>query len=512
MSAEWRELLEKLPDYLGGHMLLSVAALALGIAVSLPLGIAASRRPKLAEALLGVAGILQTIPTMALLVLMVPLLGGLIGFQPALVALTAYSFLPILANTVIGIRGVDPTLIEAARGLGMSERQLLRGVQLPLAAPVIIAGVRTATVLVVGTATLATPVGGLSLGNYIFSGLEMNDMTATLFGCIFAALLALVMDQLVRLLEVAARRRSRALAYVALGGLALVLVGGLYGPIARFFGPQRVVLAGTAWTEGHVLNEALAETLRQEGLHVDRRPGMGETIQFCALEHNQVDCAVNYLGNIVVMLMSREGVDVPRDPKHALPQVEKYLLTRHGIVVLGQLGFENAYTFVMDPRKIAELETKHRVSIKKIEDLVPFASKLEIAGDTQFFNRPEWRTVCDTYGLRFKRTRAMTPTLMYDALRDDKVQVICAYSSDGRIKGRGLRRLEDTDDVFPRYDALLLLSKRAAKNPKLCAALRPLVGNVKQDVMEQANYAVDHEKQSPRAAAARLLATVRRVK
>src|SRR5262245_10776458 len=165
------ELAARLPDYLGGHMLLSVAALAVGLAISLPLGIMASRRPKLAEMLLGTAGVLQTVPTLALLVLMVPLLGGLIGFWPAFVALTLYSILPILANTVIGIRGVDPALIEAARGLGMSDRQMLRRVQLPLAAPVIISGIRTATVLVVGTATLATPVGGESLGNYIFAGL-----------------------------------------------------------------------------------------------------------------------------------------------------------------------------------------------------------------------------------------------------------------------------------------------------------------------------------------------------
>ena len=108
---------------------------------------------------------------------------------------------------------MDPALIEAARGLGMSERQMLFRVQLPLAAPVIIGGIRTATVLVVGTATLVTPVGGESLGNYIFSGLESMNPAVTVFGCVAAALLAVVMDQLVRLLEVAARRRSRRLAW-----------------------------------------------------------------------------------------------------------------------------------------------------------------------------------------------------------------------------------------------------------------------------------------------------------
>src|SRR5437764_7447947 len=141
MNESLLDLARRLPDYLGGHMLLSISALAVGLAISVPLGIMASRRPRLAEILLGAAGILQTVPTLALLVLMVPLLGGLIGFWPAFVALTLYSILPILANTIIGIRGVDPALIEAARGLGMSEHQMLRRVQLPLAAPVIIAGI-----------------------------------------------------------------------------------------------------------------------------------------------------------------------------------------------------------------------------------------------------------------------------------------------------------------------------------------------------------------------------------
>ena len=203
------DLLENLPRYLGGHMLLSATALGVGLLVSVPLGILAGRRPKLTEMTLGVAGVIQTVPSLALLAVMVIVLQGLIGFWPAFIALTLYSVLPILANTVIGLRGVDATLIEAARGLGMSERQMLFRVQLPLALPVIIGGIRTATVLVVGTATLVTPVGGESLGNYIFSGLESMNPASTVFGCVVAALLAVGMDQLVRLLELAARRRSR---------------------------------------------------------------------------------------------------------------------------------------------------------------------------------------------------------------------------------------------------------------------------------------------------------------
>src|SRR5579871_2625091 len=254
MTEQLTELLDKLPDYLGGHLLLSLAALAVGLAFSLPVGIGASRRPRLAELTLGTAGVIQTVPSLALLALMVLLLGGLIGFLPAFIALTLYSILPILANTIIAIRGVDPALTEAARGLGMSDRQMLFRVQLPLAAPVIIAGIRTATVLVVGTATLVTPVGGTSLGNYIFGGLESLNHLASVFGCVVAAVLAVYLDQVIRLLEVAARRRSRALAWVGALGLLLVLSGGLYRPVARLLSPEenRSVIASGPFTEQHI--------------------------------------------------------------------------------------------------------------------------------------------------------------------------------------------------------------------------------------------------------------------
>ena len=506
MSEQLVECFRDLPDYLGGHMLLSAGALGAGLAVSVPLGIAVSRRPRLAEWAQGVAGVIQTVPSLALLVLMVPLLGGRTGFWPAFVALVLYSVLPILANTVIGLRGVDPVVIEAGRGLGMSDRELLRLVELPLAAPVIIAGARTATVLVVGTATLVTPVGGTSLGNYIFGGLETSDYVATVFGCVAAAVLAVVMDQLVRLFELASRRRDRRLAAFGAAGLLLLLGVGLYGPIRRLLAPPPQYVAGAPFTEQHILTELLKERLRAAGLAVNQRKGMAEGVQFLALRGSQIDCCINYTGNIRAVLMKQK---TPPDRRTIYDEVTRFLHERYGVTCLGKLGFENAYALAMNPRRAAAVLGPDRThwTVSRLAAQTRRQS-LAISGDLQFFRRLEWRQLRDRYDLRFREKKEADPTLMYRAVRDGGGYVIVAYTSDGRIDKYGLVLLQDDRGVLPSYEAILLLSARAAARPALVAALEPLVksgGVLDNATMRQANREVDVDGKSPRRVALELL-------
>jgi osmoprotectant transport system permease protein len=503
------ECLRDLPDYLGWHMLLSVGALAVGIAFSVPLGIAVSRGPRVAELTQGVAGVIQTVPSLALLVLMVPLLGGRTGFWPAFVALILYSILPILANTVIGLRGIDPVMIEAGRGLGMSERQLLRRVRLPLAAPVIIGGIRTATVLVVGTATLVTPVGGMSLGNYIFGGLETSDYVATVFGCVIAAALAVAMDQLVRLFEMAARRRDPRLAWIGAAGLLLLLGVGLCGPIGKLLAPRPAYVAGAPFTEQHILSEVMKERLRSAGLDVNQRKGMAEGVQFLALRGNQVDCCINYTGNIWAVLMKRK---VSADRRTIYDEVGRFLRERYGVTCLGKVGFENAYALAMDPGRAGEMlgPDRTRWTLSRLAEQTR-RTPISISGDLQFFRRLEWRQLRDRYGLRFREKKEGDPTLMYEAARDGAVDVIVAYSSDGRIEKYGLVLLEDDLGVLPSYDAILLVSAGAAARPRLVAALKPLVqdgGAIDDATMREANRQVDVEGRSPRRVARELLEAI----
>jgi osmoprotectant transport system permease protein len=512
MMEQLGELIEQLPKYLGGHVLLSLVAMAAGLLLSLPLGISASRRPKLAEWALGVAGVVQTVPSLALLALMVLVLAGRIGFLPAFVALTLYSILPILANTITGIRGVDPSLVEAARGLGMNERQVLWRVQLPLAAPVIIAGIRTSTVLVVGTATLVTPVGGESLGNYIFGGLESINHVSTVFGCVMAALLAIVLDQLIRLLETAARKRNRRLGWAGLVGLLVVVAGGLFGPVSKLFagGGERVVVASGPFTEQHILDGVLTRRLEEAGIKVDQRLGMSEGIQFQALFHNQADCIVNYTGNVWALLMKRTDF---KSNEETLEEVRDYLLREHGVVCLGSLGFENPYVIAMRGDQARELDGS-------LDNLAQYVArynkrtrqKLRIGGDTQIFDRPEWKRLLELYGINKDdfETRAMDPTLMYGAVKDGEVQAIVAYYSDGRIPAYKLEVLKDPRRAFPPYDAVLLLSPAAGKKPGVRQALEPLVGSIRLEMMRKANHRVDVEKWPARLSAEELLQEVER--
>src|SRR5271168_853312 len=212
-----------LPGYLAQHVLLSMTALALGVAISLPLAVVASRRPRLRFVALAIASLVQTIPGLALLALFYPLLLALsalttrafgfavpaLGFLPSLLALTIYSMLPILRNGVTALIGVDPAYVEAADGVGMTPRQRLFRVELPLAAPVIMAGIRTAAVWTIGIATLSTAVGQTSLGNYIFSGLQTENWVYVLTGCIAVVALAMFVDQVLGLIEAGVARRDR---------------------------------------------------------------------------------------------------------------------------------------------------------------------------------------------------------------------------------------------------------------------------------------------------------------
>lgn len=497
MSENLSEQLSLLPDYLSHHLALSLSALIIGIVVCLPLAVMATRIKKMQWPILTFASVMQTIPGIALLALMVPLLGQ-IGFLPALIALFLYSLLPILRNTVTGILDVDETLTEAARGIGMTSMQSLLRVELPLASPVIIAGIRTATVWVVGAATLSTPVGATSLGNFIFSGLQTQNQTAVLVGCLAAALLAIILDQLIRLFELAASRRSRALALTAGAGLLALIVGGLSPLALKAAGVDKrpkVVIGAKTFTEQYILAELISELLDQAGFQSELKSGMGSTILFQALAKNEVDCYIDYSGTIWANHMKRADV-IPSDS--LLKLMTEWLREKHNITCQGALGFNNTYALALPEKFAAEK------NIVTVGDLAPFSAQLVIGSDYEFFARPEWKSLRDLYGLNFADKKSMDHSLMYAAVAENQVDVIAAYSTDGHIAAYNLVVLQDPKQALPPYDAVLLLSPDASGNSHLRAALEKMIGAISAEHMREANRAVDLEDVSVKHAAADL--------
>jgi osmoprotectant transport system permease protein len=507
MTAAFREL----PVFLANHVLISATALALGTAVSLPLAVVAARNPRVRWIALAAAGLVQTIPGLALLALFYPLLLGAsavtqasfgfslpaLGFLPSVLALTLYSMLPILRTAVTGLMGVDPRVIEAADGVGMTPRQRLYQVEVPLAAPVAMAGIRTAAVWTIGAATLATSVGQTSLGNYIFSGLQTENWVFVMFGCVAATVLALAVDQLLGLIETGVTLRDRRRVLAGLAGLAGGTLVSLL-PLAGAAKPAYVIGAKN-FSEQFILAEVMATRLKADGFSVRKNESLGSAVAFRALAGGDIDAYVDYSGTLWTNVLGR--TDTP--PRAVmLAELTTELRKKHGVEVLGSLGFENAYVLAMTADKA------RTNGILSVADLAPKSGTLTLGSDLEFLSRPEWTALKGAYGLGFAAEKSFSPTFMYRALETGAADVISAFSSDGRIAAQNLTVLSDPKGATPAYDAVVLLSPKRAQDQALRRALTPLIGAITVEKMRQANLMVDRDsdKATPAAAAAFLTA------
>ncbi|WP_120717119.1 ABC transporter permease/substrate-binding protein [Tsuneonella amylolytica] len=501
MNGVWPVLLT-LGDKLAAHVLLSASALALGIAVALPLAVWASRNAAVARVALGFASLVQTIPALALLALFFPVLLSLravfgeglptLGFLPALLALALYALLPILRNAVTARAEMDAGVLDAADAVGMTRSQKLRLVEAPLAAPYVMAGIRTAAVWTIGAATLSTTVGQPSLGDPIFAGLQTQDWSLVLAGCIASAGLALAADGLLALVERGLKTRRPALAWT---GAALIALGLVAALVPGRGGDTRdtVVIGAKNFSEQYILARVIGDRLERAGYAVTYREGLGSAVIHNALTSGAIDVYVDYSGTVWANEMKRTGTP-PRT--EMLRQIAAWEAA-NGARMLGALGFENAYAFAM------KSEPARAEGIASLGDLAAKGRGLVLGGDLEFFRRPEWRAVDAAYGLGALRQRNFAPTFMYDALASGEADVITAFSSDGRIAADRLVVLADPKGALPAYDAMLLVAPARANDRRFVGALTPLVGAIPVETMREANFMVDRtvDKKSPDEAA-----------
>ena len=491
-------MLDRLLPLLTAHIVLAASAMLLGLVIALPVGIFAARHPRFGRVALGFASLVQTIPSLALLALFYPLLLALsgvvhvpaLGFLPSLLALALYALLPILRNTVIGLNGIDPEVIEAADGIGMTAWQKLGLVEAPLALPVVMGGIRTAAVWTIGAATLSTTVGQPSLGDIIFSGLQTQNWVLVLTGCIAAAALALSVDAVLGLAERGVAARRYRLAWTA---IAVLVAAPVVALASQYRPPARTVTIGAKnFSEQFILARLIGRRLAAAGYDVRYKEGLGSAVIFRALRSGEIDVYVDYAGTLWTSEMARTDTPAPATMEPAIAA------WTHGVGVtdLGSLGFENAYALAMRGR---DARTR---GIATIGDLARAAPDLTLGADLEFLDRGEWAALQRSYGLKFRATRAYAPTFMYAALGSGDADVISAFSSDGRIAADGLTVLGDPAHALPGYGALVLLGQKAAGASRITAALSPLIGKIPVATMQRANLMVDGQKLSPDAAAA----------
>jgi osmoprotectant transport system permease protein len=486
----WSAHRMELASLVGQHMLLVTVSTFAAVAIGVPLGVFAARRPRLASPLMGLASIVQTIPSLAMFgfLLPVPLVGG-VGARAALVVLILYGLLPIVRTTIAGLRGIDPAIREAGVAMGMTPRELLRQVELPLALPSIVAGVRVAAVVAVGSATIAAAIGAGGLGEYIYRGLSMVDTTVILAGAVPAAMLALIVDGSLLWLEkqLSGRRRMRsrraAVSIAAVVASVVLLSSGL---AARRAGGA-IVVGSKNFTEQLVLGELLAQSIERAGVPVDRRLNLGGTL-ICdrALLSGDIDVYVEYTGTALTAVFHQPVSTSSSDVFDTV----RVLYAKTGRTLLPPLGFNNTFAILV---RGADARSRR---LRTIDDAARESPRWRAGFGYEFVGRPDgYPGLAKAYGLNFPNPpRVMDLTLTYRALAAGQVDVIAGDATAGLIKGLDLVQLEDNRHYFPPYDAAAVArAEMLLRFPEVRAALEGLSGHVSAADMRAMNYAADVE-------------------
>jgi osmoprotectant transport system substrate-binding protein/osmoprotectant transport system permease protein len=510
----WRAHATELTGMLMRHVLLVVLATGVAIMVGVPLGIVTARWPRVGRPLTAIASVVQAIPSLALFgfLLPLPLVGG-VGARTALVALILYGILPILQTTAAGLTTVPPSLIHAATAMGLTSRQRLVLIELPLALPSILAGIRVSAVVGVGTATIAAAIGAGGLGEYIFRGLAMVDATVILAGAVPAAALALTADGLFawigrRLARrrrrstgswmrwVANRRSSPALAgsrpIVALAASAGLIALLIYAAFHFFPAAPHIIVGSKNFTEQLILGELIAQTIeRQTDLRVERKLNLGGTL-ICerALASGAIDVYVEYSGTALTAIFKQRIV---RDRQQVLATVrDRYAST--GRTILAPLGFNNTFAILVRG------ETARGSGISTISEAARFTPEWRAGFGYEFLEREDgFRGLAKTYGLTFREPpRVMDLNLSYRALASRQVDLIAGDATAGAIAALDLTMLVDDRQYFPPYDAVpVMRSATLLAHPELRDALQKLAGRLDEATMRRMNEAADIKRQEP---------------
>jgi osmoprotectant transport system permease protein len=503
LQQNWAELLALTRE----HIFLVFVSTGAAILLGLPLGILLTRIKPLQTPILGIANVMQTIPSLALFGLLIPIpfIGG-IGAKTAIIALALYSFLPVIRNTVTGISGVDARTREAATAMGMTDWQILRQIELPLAAPVILTGIRVAVVIAVGVATVAAAVGAGGLGTYIFRGLRQNDNNLLLAGALSSAILALLADFALGQFEKSFDFRNRVAAgrrkFIAVGAAALIVLflGLSFIPNSGFqisdskseIAAPKIRVGSKDFTESVILAEILAQILEKKGVAVERQFELGGNLAHDALLANQIDVYPEYTGTAFTAILKHQPLT---NPNEVYEQTKREYAEKFGLSLSAPLGFSNDFAILVRG------DAARKLNLKTISDAVPHARGWQAGFGQDFMSRADgYAGFAKAYNFNFaKQPREMDLSLTYRALAAGEVDLIAGNSTDGLIAALDLFQLADDRRYFPPYEGVFIA--RADKAEILREAFEQLNNAISTEEMRKLNYEVDGNKQTPKDAA-----------
>ncbi|HFI0401111.1 TPA: ABC transporter permease/substrate-binding protein [Streptococcus suis] len=467
------------------HLRISLLALIIAIAIAVPLGLILSSKNRLTEWSLQITGIFQTIPSLALLGLFIPFMG--IGTLPAVVALVIYAIFPILQGTLTGLGEIDPSLEEAATAFGMNKWEKLKKFKLALAMPILMSGIRTASIMIIGTATLAALVGAGGLGSFILLGIDRNDSALILIGAVSSAVLAVLFGYGIRLLQ---DKKPKTILLALL--VTLFTVGASYVPMLNF-STKQLVIAGKLGAEPEILINMYKLLIEdQTDIKVDIKPNFGKTsFLYEALKSGSIDIYPEYTGTITSTLLKNSPMDLSTNPEEVYAYAKEAILEQDGLMYLAPMAFQNTFALAVTE------DYAQKNSIEKISDLAK-VQQTAVAGFSLEFNDREDGNIGlkNLYNLQLN-VKTMEPALRYEAIKNGDVQIVEAFSTDSKVVTYKLKILEDDKQLFPPYQAAPLLSKETLeKYPELEQVLGVLAGKISTEEMTRMNYAVDVEGKS----------------
>lgn len=499
IKQNWSEILALTSE----HIFLVFVSTAFAVLVGVPLGILLTRKRSLQTPILGFANIMQTVPSLALFGLLIPISFIGIGTTPAIIALALYALLPVIRNTFTGILGIDPKIKEAATAMGMTNWQILRQVELPLAMPVILTGIRVAVVISVGVATIAAVVGAGGLGTYIFRGLRQNNDNLLLTGAIFSALLALLADfglgQIAGLYQYknshqkGVQNRRKFLAFASAGIIgALILFS--FSPLLSnsYSNSNRIRIGSKDFTESIILAEILAQTLEQKGVTVERQFELGGNLAHEGLTSNQIDVYPEYTGTAYTAILKNKPIT---DPQKVYDQTKQQYEEKFDLSISPPLGFANDFAILVRG------EMARNNNLKTISDAVSISNTWQAGFGQDFMSRADgYNGFRDTYGFNFARQpREMDLALTYRALSSGELDIIAGNSTDGLISVLDLFQLKDDKRYFPPYQAVFIVRNSALdKFEILNETLKKLENSISTDEMRRLNYEVDGKNRRPK--------------